>query len=185
MENEETWLPVPSFEGLYEASSFGRVKSIERILVNSVGIAAKRKSVVLKGTVGNYGEKQMYENVVLYRDGGRYRKGVHQIICETFEGPRPPGALVRHMDGNGFNNIPANVRWGTHKENIADQFRLGERGVGELSSHSKLTNADVRHIKRLIANGATNAAIGRQFNTTRTNISSIAHGKTWAHLDAS
>lgn len=125
----------------------------------------------------------MYHRVTLSKDGVNDNRSVHVIICETFHGPRPQMAVVRHIDGDGFNNTPGNVCWGTSKENIADQFRLGERSVGEGSPHAKLKASQVIAIKQLIREGVSKAEIGRKFNTSDTNIFSIAQGRTWAHLE--
>jgi HNH endonuclease len=66
-------------------------------------------------------------------DKSRY---VHLVVCEAFYGPRPDGMVVRHLDGNSFNNIPSNLCWGTREENVQDDLRHGKR-IGKC--HRRIT----------------------------------------------
>jgi HNH endonuclease/NUMOD4 motif len=114
----ERWLPVVGFEGLYEVSDQGRVRSLDRIVSvqGRQGLMSRRyrgRVLALGPHVGGY------EVVHLY-NGGRQRATVlHILVAEAFLGPRPPDAEVLHIDGNPKNCAVDNLRYGTKIENEA------------------------------------------------------------------
>lgn len=117
----ETWKAVPGFPN-YEASTEGRVRSLDREIVNVNGVRIFRRGVVLaqaKNSTGRY-------VVSVYRDGVQVRSAVHRVVCETYHGPPPedkPWAL--HRNGKHHDNRPENLYWGTPKENAQDAIRHG------------------------------------------------------------
>lgn len=112
---EEVWKPVPGYEGLYEASSHGRIRSIERFVYHRRwGRFQKRKSVILKPAVSSRG----YYTVVFGINGTRKAYAVHRIIAETFL-PNPNNLpVVNHKDEDKTNNAVSNLEWCTQKYNI-------------------------------------------------------------------
>ena len=107
----ETWRPVVGYEGSYEVSDCGRVRSLDRI---SHGARAGR---VLTPHIGaNNG----YLYVTLYRTPERRRAYVHTLVLESFVGQRPEGMEACHNDGDRTNPRLDNLRWGTHSDNIND-----------------------------------------------------------------
>lgn len=107
MPAQEVWKEVPGFPD-YEVSSLGQVASIKG-----------GKFRVLAGGKTDTG----YRNVLLYSGGRRVGRRVHSLVALAFYGPRPKGLEVRHLDGNQLNNAAANLRYGTHAENMADRRR--------------------------------------------------------------
>jgi HNH endonuclease/NUMOD4 motif len=112
---DETWRPVPGFEGLYEVSNFGRVRSLGRPSRNGIRSFSPR---MLRPGPSNYG----HLSVVL---GRRNTRMVHQLVLQAFVGSRPLGMEVRHLDGDPTNNRLENLCWGTRTENIHDAMRHG------------------------------------------------------------
>ncbi len=99
----EIWMPVVGFEGLYEVSNLGRVKSLKRN-TTSGGIM---KTNINKG----------YEYVHLCKNGKHYNGKVHRLVAEAFL-PNPQYKReVNHKDENKLNNSLANLEWATRKEN--------------------------------------------------------------------
>lgn len=84
--------------------------------------------------------------------GGRTRK-VHEVVLTTYAGPRPEGAVARHLDGDSLNNHKNNLAWGTPKENVADQIKHGTMKnmfpKGENHPNSTLSDLDVEEIREL------------------------------------
>jgi hypothetical protein len=69
-------------------------------------------------------------NITVYRDDGQqWRAGVHQLVALAFIGPPPEGMIVLHDDGDGHNNRPGNLKYGTHLDNAADRKRHAANGV--------------------------------------------------------
>lgn len=119
----EQWLPVPGFEGHYEVSDEGHVRSVDRIVRASHGSLQTRPGKVRKPQIDHGG----YLRVMLYRDGLPGESwGIHKLVALAFH-PEGwfEGADVRHLDGVRTNNIPANVAWGTRSENMQDCIAHG------------------------------------------------------------
>lgn len=107
----------------------------------------------------------------------------HWVICRTFHGPRPsPHHQVCHSNGNAHDNRAENLRWGTPKQNKADEIRHNTRRNGVENGNSKFTESDIVAIRKLYASGLTAKAIGKKFNTTDANIGFIVKRKTWKHI---
>ena len=110
----EEWRPVPGFGDRYEISNLGRVASLPTRTWPTRRILSAAFHV-----------RGGYPFVTLHRDGRNFHRKVHHLVCEAFNGPRPSGALVRHLDGNPCNNVPSNLAWGTASENIHDTVNHG------------------------------------------------------------
>jgi hypothetical protein len=169
--NTENWTPVAGYEGIYEVSNWGRVKRVRAANSTTVGR-------ILKLYVnGCYGHLQAH-----LCTGGRCRHMlVHRLVLEAFVGPCPVGQECRHLDGNPANNNVENLAWGTRTENQADRVRHGTSSRGEQSVLAKLTEDDVREIRRLLGQGLTQTKISSLFGVSRVTISKIKLGKLWAH----
>lgn len=117
MSNVETWVPVVGFEGLYECSDHGRIRSVDRVVTRRDGNTAKLRGCVLKA---NPFTDQGHLRVDLSKDGRRVPVQVHRVIAAAYLGDCPEGHEVRHMDGDASNNVPSNLRYGTRSENVVD-----------------------------------------------------------------
>ena len=104
------YVPIAGFEGLYEVSREGQVRSVRRTdsLGRQVGGRPIQPHAVGRG----------YLRATLYRGGKRYRKWVHHLVLEAFVGPQPVGQEALHLNDVPDDNRVENLRWGTPKENI-------------------------------------------------------------------
>ena len=116
----EQWKPVHGYEGIYEVSSHGRVRSLDRTVTRSGG-QVRRKGKVLRATLNPGG----YPVVSLYRQGRPKNRYVHALVAEAFFGTRPKGMEVCHNDGDPTNNHLDNLRYGTSSDNELDKVRHG------------------------------------------------------------
>lgn len=105
MGTQEEWKSVVGYEGLYEVSDFGRVKSLPRKWA---------KGGMLKPAPDEWG----YSTVGLCKNGKRKTNRIHILVMQTFNGECPEGCEVEHIDGNPSNNCLENLRYVTHKENM-------------------------------------------------------------------
>ena len=121
--SNERWLPVSGWEGYYEVSDYGRVRSVERVLNRSNG----RKYTVRQQVMATFREPKNHIVVTLNRDGKKsgVNRLVHQLVLEAFVGPRPDGLVACHRDDDPDNNHVSNLRWGTYSDNTYDQIRNG------------------------------------------------------------
>lgn len=117
------WRPVVGWEGYYEVSDRGQVRSLERTVTYRDGRVRLYPSTVLR--VGHHGIG--HEHVVLYRSAtDKASRQVHRLVLEAFVGPCPDdGMECLHADGDPANNHVTNLRWGTRSENNLDKVRHG------------------------------------------------------------
>ena len=126
----EIWKAIPGFEGCYEASTCGRIRSLDRWVEyaatdRQVACRRRRKGKVLSLVVS--GKNKHYLAVSL-SDAEQRCYGsllVHRLILLTFTGPCPQGEEGIHIDGDSMNNHIENLRYGTHAENCQDRTRHG------------------------------------------------------------
>ncbi|WP_081609739.1 NUMOD4 motif-containing HNH endonuclease [Mesorhizobium sp. STM 4661] len=151
----ERWLPVVGFEGRYEVSDLGRVRSLAFRSNGGVGL--------MKSTPNYSG----YHVVTLGRD--RKQRRVHVMVLEAFVGPRPTGMQGCHDKSDKDNNRLDSLRWDTPRGNIADRRSYSE------GSHpnSKLSQSDFDDIRFNLAMGRDLNTIAERFGVTRNRISQI------------
>ena len=115
----EEWRPVPGYEGYYEASDLGRVRSMgQRSRTGTIW----GEPFILKPQLRR---NNKYWTVDLYRDSRRKPRKLHSIIAEVFHGERPPGMEVCHRNDNKADNRAENLYYGTHSQNGQDRVRNG------------------------------------------------------------
>lgn len=145
----EVWKSVPGYEGFYEASNLGRVKTLSRWVPFKTGGGRQQKEKVMKLNRHDQG----YRQVTLYKDGTRVNRFVHALVLQAFVGPCPEGMECCHDNGDRADNRLENLRWDTLASNQADRLIHGTDHRGERQGSSKLTTADVRQIKKLLRRG--------------------------------
>jgi Ni/Co efflux regulator RcnB len=107
---------------------------------------------------------------------------IHQVVCETYHGPRPDGLEVAHADGDPANNAAANLRWSTPSGNSADRARHGTVARGETHGLHRFTEAQVIAMREACASGESYSSVARRFATHRMTVRDIALRKRWAHI---
>lgn len=119
----EIWKPVVGYEGYYEVSDHGRVRSLTRIVTTSDGRTWEQPGRILRPGVS--GERSPRQVVSLHREGHGRSHLVHRIVLQSFVGPCPDGMEGCHNDGDPQNNWLSNLRWDTSSENNLDTVRHG------------------------------------------------------------
>lgn len=112
----EEWRPIPGYEGIYEVSDRGRVRSLDR--TSSHG--RRLRGQILKPVV-----RSGYLGVGLHASGVSRIHSAHRLVLSAFVGPAPADMEARHLDGDRSNNTASNLAWGTSQQNIRDQLRHG------------------------------------------------------------
>ena len=115
----EIWKPVKGYEGLYEISNLGRVKSLSRIRPNGMNCLYKER--ILKKQINKGG----YHKVALLKNEGKSKLcSVHRLVAEAFI-PNPLNKpCVDHINMIKTDNFVSNLRWVTWKENINNPLTL-------------------------------------------------------------
>ena len=108
---------------------------------------------------------------------------VHHVVAELAYGETSSRTkYIRHLDDNKLNNYPSNVVPGTPSDNREDSRRNGTMIVGSQSHHAKISEEDVRDIRRKIAAGIRNREIVKEYGLTSSTITNIRKRKIWKHV---
>ena len=165
----ERWLPVGGYEGLYEVSDLGRVRSLPRF--HAGGRVLKP---AYNGPVAQ---------VCLRRDGRSRTFKVHSLVAAAFLGPRPEGHEVCHGPAGRLDNRLANLSYGTKsKNNGEDKRRDGTLPVGILNPGAKLNDEIVRECRRRVAAGESCRALALEFGVDDTSMLDAVAGTNWGHV---
>lgn len=162
----EEWRDISGYEGLYQVSNFGRVKSFKR-----------NKPRILKPAL-YHGEYPAVPLTLSHREDKPFN--VHRLVAQAFI-PNPDGKpQVNHLDGCKLNACASNLEWATPSENSSHAHRLGLacNAKGGDDSQAKLTNEQARYVR----DNPENLTIGKlaeKFRVNRQVIANIQHGQTY------
>jgi len=164
---EEIWRPIINYEGLYEVSNYGKIKSFkygkERIL------KSKRN-------------KSGHLTIALHKNSTPHYFYIHRLVLETFIGPCPKGMESCHNDGNPSNNFIDNLRYDTKSNNQRDRIKHGTDQKGSNNNHSILTEEKVMGIKRDLTSGLSYTKIAKKYSVSKSAIAHINKGRSWEHI---
>lgn len=178
-EEAETWSAIPDFEGLYEASTLGRVRSLSRTVTRHDGYTQSYRGQLLKCDNDHFG----YPTVRLSREGRKKHLHIHIIVMCTFVGPRPEGMECCHKDGDPTNNRLDNLRYDTHAENMRDREKHGTDNAGSRHGLSKLVEREVLAIRlEYTRGGTTYKRLGIKYGVDEHTVGLIIRRQRWKHI---
>lgn len=176
----EQWKPVVGYEGFYEVSDLGRVKSLERTCKTAHG---KGWRTVKGRMLYIHTDRRGYQTVQLC-NVEKVTHLIHRLVMAAFVGRCPDGMEVCHGDGNPRNNQLSNLRYDTHENNCADMVEHGTATIGENNGHSKLTEKEVSEIKWALSHGFKGIEIADYFGVSSSSVSNINTNQKWRHVNA-
>ncbi len=166
----EIWRDIKNYDGKYQVSNFARVKSFHK------GDVRILKPETVKG----------YLRIGLYKNGRTKNYFVHALVAQAFI-PNPANKpFVNHIDGNKLNNNVSNLEWVTASENQQHALRLGLQKSGCECHNAKLTELQVREIRRYCVPGNLElgfTAFAQKFNVNISTISDAYHRETYKNVD--
>lgn len=169
----EMWRDIPGYEGAYQVSSLGRVRSLPRFVpvydsVRGISYARPCPGIILRQAVC---DRAGHVSVHL----GKYCRGipVHQLVMLAFHGYPPAGMEAMHLNGDPKDNRPENLKYGTHSENMIDMYRNGK---GRL----KLTPEEVRQIRFGLHCGWSPQELAQAYGVSASCIRRIRSGGRYA-----
>lgn len=178
----ENWKPISGWEGLYEVSDIGRIRSVERVVRCRDGTRTA-PSVVRKLNPNRKGYLQAH----LSAGDRRAVVAVHLAVATAFIPNPKQKPTVNHRHGDKRNNAATNLEWATFVENnnhaLATGLRVNPRG--SLHGMAVLNEVSVLAIKRELAEGKKQNAIAREWNVSNSLINQIANGAIWQHVSLS
>lgn len=134
----EFWKDIPGYEGLYQASTYGRVKSLARPNANN---QYKEERILSPGN------QNRYMGYVLCIDGKHKNHHAHRLVAETFIPNFHNWPIINHKDENPSNNAVSNLEWCTYKYNNSYGTRL--KKIGEKNKYGSCCQA----VKMITKNG--------------------------------
>lgn len=173
LQKEEWRTVVGYFSGLYSISNLGRVRRDRAAKGATSGHILKPH----KGTDGYW-----YVRLSLSCQQRGY--SIQRLVCDAFLGPKPKGHNINHIDGVKTNNRLWNLEYVTYSRNSKHAFEIGLSPRGENHGISKLTNAQVKEIKKELAQGiqGNQTTIAKRYGVNDTVISKIKRGEIWTHI---
>lgn len=120
----ENWRDIPGFEGRYQVSDLGRVRSVDRV-TRTVAKNGREAQRLARGRVLQPGCCRGYLIVNLSVEGKAKTTAVHLLVARAHLAPQPDGREVNHIDGDKRNNRAANLEWVTRGENLRHAVALG------------------------------------------------------------
>lgn len=171
----EVWKDITGYEGLYQVSDLGNVKSLDREVTYKDGKVRIHKGKLLKPQKHRDGGLK----IGLYKNKKPETFTPQKLVMSVFIGPRPEGYQICHIDGNPLNNKLSNLRYDTQAENNIDCYR--QKGS---SNRGKYSIEQILEIRRLSnTNELTQKEIAEMFNTSSSYISSIVNRRVFSYLN--
>lgn len=167
----EVWKDIPSYEGMYQVSTFGRVKSLKRkwVLEDTILIPNYTDEYPRYGL-----SKGKPRKLITYR--------IHYLVAVTFidKDYISKGLTVNHKDGNKLNNNLDNLEIVTYVENLNHARKTGlSPQIGETHTEAKLTKTKAKEIRELSKSGLTRSKIATMFSVSRQTVDNVVNNKIW------
>ena len=168
LNQQEIWKDIQGFEGMYQVSNLGSIRSIIKKPFLAMVLAK---------------DKTGYLSVQFSVKGKKYRHRVHRLVALSFIDNVYGSPVINHKDGDKRNNRVNNLEWTTYRDNAVHAMRIGLSPKGEKSSLSKLKEKDVIDIRRMWKlKQKTQGEMAEIFSIDQTTISLVVNRKTWKHI---
>lgn len=180
MSDKEIWKDIEGYEGYYQVSNFGNVKSLDRVIEHLRFGFCQRKGGLRRLSTDSDG----YHRVGLYKDGKGKHFFVHRLVAQAFI-PNPESKPeVNHINAVKTDNNVSNLEWVTNIENITHAIDAGtHNNRGERHGKSKLKESDVLEIRHRYSKGnVTKSELAIEYSVNRRIIYGIVKGLSWKHI---
>jgi hypothetical protein len=177
---EEEWRDIEGFEGYYQVSNLGRVRSLDRVKCDGI----RMKGRIMKTHFDACG----YEMVQLRRDGKYKHPSIHRLVAIAFI-PNPDNLpQVNHIDEIRNHNTVDNLEWCTvlYNQNYGHRReRASESSVGEKNANHRLTEKQVLEIREKYIPGHAEFGVrplAEKYGVKYVTISKILQRKIWTNI---
>ena len=172
--NSELWVDIVNYEGLYQVSNLGRVRSLDRVIKRSNG-----SNLTLKGRVRKLSDDTRgYLAVRLSNKDGGSNKKVHKLVLSMFSTKLCEDYQINHINGVKYDNRLKNLEWCTASENS----QHAHDAFLKTPTSKKLTNYEVVAIKKLLRLKTSIREIADLFKMSISTIYDIKNKKSWKHI---
>lgn len=178
---EEIWKSINGYEGFYEISNHGNIRSLTR-KVKSGNHTVNIKGQILNPTINSYG----YKTIILSKENIKKNICIHNLVAQHFlekcpgvQGSKTNEYNVDHIDNDKLNNHYKNLQWLSVSEHIKKTKNFGNIKKGEECYNSKLKEEDIVKIRKDLR---AYRDIANEYNVDTSIIHDIIMGYTWKHL---
>lgn len=180
----EIWKPVPGYEGYYEVSDLGSIRSVDRTIKIRCASGLYDRKLAGHPIAQTLDGRGLYLMVMLSRDGQNKKHLVHRLVAQAFI-ENPYGLPeINHKDENKRNNCVSNLEWCTHKYNNTYGSKQ-TAGRGEKNSQSKFSESVIRKLKSEYIKGDPEfgtLGLSKKYGISISHVSAIIHGSRWGWL---
>jgi hypothetical protein len=171
----EVWKDIPEYEGHYQISNLGKVRSLDRVVIFRLNRKRFFKGMILK----NIFLTSKYYGVNLVKGKKRQQFTIHRLVATCFVSNPFDFPEVDHIDCVKTNNNFNNLEWVTSEENTRRAKENGLMPKGVDNHKSKLTEEQILDIR---SSHLINVELARKYNVSKTLIGYIKKRKTWTHI---
>lgn len=176
----EIYKDIPGFEGMYQVSNYGNVKSLKRAITRSDGFIQHLKERILGLRIDDKG----YPCVNLSKNRVSKNHKIHRLIAITFLGAQSAKQVVNHIDGCKTNNLITNLEITTYSGNTIHAFRTGlkKNKKGQDNYLAKLTNMQALEIREKNSDGLSIKKLAKEYNVSPNCIWGIVKNLTYKNV---
>ena len=172
---KEEWKEISGYGGHYEASTLGRIRSKHRTVTKRHSSGKIMKQVYKQRVLNPHTGAGGYLLARIGVDKKNTTVQVGRLVLLAFQGQPEPDQVCRHLDGSPSNNMPSNLAWGTHTENMQDRKLHGNYAAGYAHPMAKYQMTLIEKIRQA-PDGATCSELSRLYGVSRSHISRIRRG---------
>lgn len=182
MHPDEIWKDIEGYNGLFQVSDLGRVRSINRKIIRKDGIVYFKKNRVLIPFKTNSGYLRV---TLLFTDKVPKYHSIHRLVALTFIPNLENKKTVNHKNGIKTDNRLSNLEWNTHSENVLHSIKIGlatyNHQTGSNNRYAILTDEQVINIRNLSKQGLRQKDIRKIYNkVNQSTINRVVNYKTWS-----
>ncbi|WP_343743332.1 NUMOD4 domain-containing protein [Herbaspirillum huttiense] len=174
---EEVWVPVIGYEGSYEVSNKGAVRSVVRTITYK-GRWGMTTTVLPQKVLSLNRTPAGYLDIQLSRDGRHKHHLIHRLVAAAFIGASD--LQINHKDGDKENNSVLNLEYCTSQENLLHCTRVLKKKIGEGSGSAKLKADDILKIR---SDHRVLREIAADYGVSLQAISYVKRRKNWGHIE--
>lgn len=179
---KEIWKDINGYEGYYQVSNLGRIRSLSRKVYDRKG---KFNRTMNGRIINTFKTKEGYHRVQLCKNGKNEKYLVHRLVAQAFVNNHDGKSEINHKNANKDDNKSSNLEWVTRKENIDHSFKnhLVYRDKGVERYNSKLNDDKVREMRALYKTGKYRISdIAKLFKVNRKTAECAINKITWKHV---